>query len=545
MPEHINTAMTVFSFRYIWKAKPAATIVCALMLVGIAAGCSSPRQASAPNPMLPDDMMLRRTDIVATPIATLNSTRDDFGLAMPLDTTLAFFTSNRNGSAGVHSIFWSRLSAGGWRKPELAVEINNAMSNGLPAIAPNGESMYFAGCDYGFGDCDIYEVQSGVRGSVKPETIAWTIPNNMGLAINGSFWDSQPCITSDGSLLAFASDRPGGFGGRDIWICLRNQNGTWSHPLNAGPEVNTPYDEVTPWIAPDCRTLFFASNGHAGIGGFDLFSVELTPESGIGPASPAFNLGQPINSSADDIALSISSGGIKAFFSSNRAGGIGGYDIYQLSQPPVEIEPIGIVRGSVRDEKGNPVFARITVSSLSTGNVIGTFQTNPESGIYEIVVRQGGDYAVTAQASGRLFHSQQITIPSGIVERKEFRIDHILQPAQNGTQLLLFFSPGSTTLERESIVDLDHLVEFLKVNSEMKIEIGGHTDNIGDPEENKRISLERARAVKSYLVGNRIRGERIEVKGYGDTRPIADNNTEEGRKVNRRVEMQVLRTRAE
>lgn len=521
------------------------TLLCTFLLAGLIAGCTTSQETSAPRPTLPSEMQIWRKDLVLTPLASLNSSRDDFGLSMPLDTTLVFFTSNRNGSLGSHSIFWSRLSAGGWRKPELAVEINNGQSNGVPTIVPNGESMYFAGCDYGFGDCDIYEVESSIRGKVKPETVAWTIPHNMGLAINSSYWDSQPCIAADGSILAFASDRPGGFGGRDIWICLRNQNGTWSRPLNAGGEINTAYDEVTPWIAPDCRTLFFSSNGHVGVGGFDLFYVELDPESGMGPASSAFNLGQPINSTADDIGLTISSGGTKAFFSSNRSGGLGGYDIYELNEPPIDIEQTGIVRGSVRDEKGAPIFARISVSNLASGNIIGTFQTNPESGIYEIVLRPGGDYAVTAQASGRLFHSQQISIPVGMSTGKEFTINHVLRSANTGTRLLLFFAAGSTTLERESLVDLDNLVEFLKTNSDARIEIGGHTDNVGDPQENLRVSLERARAVRAYLVGNRIRGERIEVKGYGDTRPIADNSTEEGRQTNRRVEMQVLSTRAE
>lgn len=546
MSEHTNHAMTVYSFARTYRAFPAHAALCALLLGSIIAGCT-PRSGTTAvqGPTLPDEMLLRRTDIVATPMASLNSVRDDFGLTMPLDTTLVFFTSNRTGATGPHSIYWSRRSAGGWTKPETAVEVNNAQSNGMPAIVPDAESMYFAGCDYGFGDCDIYVVESGVRGSVKPETVPWTIPRNMGLAVNSSYWDSQPCIAADGSLLIFASDRPGGFGGRDIWICLRNQNGTWSRPLNAGHEINTVYDEVTPWIAPDSRTLFFASNGHPGVGGFDLFYVELDPESGIGPASAAVNLGQPINSTADDIALTVSSGGNEAFFSSNRSGGLGGYDIYQLSRPPVPVEPTAVVRGSVRDESGKPVFARVLVSSLSTGNIIGTFQTNPESGMYEIVLREGGDYAITAQAPNLLFHSNRITVPSGLSEKREFRTSHLLQPARNGTRLLLFFAPESTTLERESLVDLDFLVEFLKANADLRIEIGGHTDNVGDPDANRRLSLERARAVKAYLVGNRIGGERIDVKGYGDTRPIADNSTDEGRRANRRVEMNVLQTRAE
>lgn len=539
MPERINSGTIWFARPGLRNNLPVVALL-VMVLAGLIAGCSAPRETTAPSPKLPADMTLRRTDITLTPVTSLNSPQDDFGLAMPLDTTLAFFTTNRSGSPGLHSIYWARRASATWGRPEPAVAINNSESNGVPSLAPNGETMYFAGCDYGFGDCDLYEVESGVRGSVPPETVPWMVPRNMGLSVNGSYWDSQPCVAADGSIMAFASDRPGGFGGRDIWLCLRNQDGSWSRPINAGAQVNTVYDEVTPFITPDRRTLFFASNGHPGMGGFDLFLAELDPETDIDPLLPALNLGQPINSTADDIALTVSSGGTQTFIASNRSGGLGGYDIYRLSTPPVPIEAVGIVHGVARDEAGEPIFARIDVSDLSNGNIIGRFQTNPETGEYAIVLRRGDNYAVTARAPGRLFASQHIEIPAVLPENTEYRLIHTLQPVNGSTRLLLFFAPNSVILERESTIDLDFAVSFLRENPDVRIEVGGHTDNVGDPEENRRLSLERAQAVKAYLIGNRIKGERIAVQGYGDTRPIASNSTEEGRQMNRRVEMKVV-----
>ena len=503
-------------------------------------GCSGSGEAIQRPSNLPEDMIPVRADLSIINLRSLNSSRDDFGISMSLDTSLAFLTSARSEAHGTHSIFWSRTTAGAWSTPQLAVELNNEESNGMPSVAPGGQTMFFTGCDYGFGDCDLYRVSSGIRGSVPKETTAWTIPRNLGLTLNGSYWESQPSIAPDGSMMVFSSDRPEGFGGRDIWISFREQDGSWGYPLNAGQHINTVFDEVTPSISPDCRTLYFASNGHPGLGEFDLFFVVLDPELGFNPVPPARNLGKPINSPNDDIALSLSSDGSHTFLASNRSGGLGGYDIYQLSKTLVAIDPLSIVHGVVTDNEGNPIFAEIEVTDLRTGNIISNLQTEPETGNYAVVLRRGGNYAITAEAPNYLFSSQQVSTPVDLPANRYDSLFHRLQPMNGFVELLLFFKTGSRTLERESTVDLDRLAYFLKANPDIRIEIGGHTDNVGSPEANKQLSLERAEAVKSYLVGNRIPADRIEVEGYGDTKPIADNQTEAGRRVNRRVEMRVI-----
>ncbi|MCB0713299.1 MAG: OmpA family protein [Ignavibacteriae bacterium] len=505
----------------------------------MAGGCAGSSETVERPSTLPESMTPLRNDLTLNNLSFLNSSRDDFGSTMSLDTTLIFFTSANSRALGAHSIFWSRRTNAGWSTPELAVEINNSQSNGVPSILPGGQTMFFTGCDYGFGDCDLYRVESGVRGSVDQKTIPWTIPRNLGLRINSSYWDSQPCISADGSLMVFASDRPGGFGGRDIWITLRDQDGSWRPPINAGRYVNTVFDEMTPWIAPDNRTLYFASNGFPSIGGFDLYFVPIDPEVGYAPTALARNLGKPINSPSDDIALSISSDGSHTFLSSNRSGGKGGYDIYQLNLPPLTVDPVAIVRGQVKDQEGRPIFARVDVSDLRTGNIISRTQTVPETGEYAVVLRRDGNYGITAEGTGYLFNSRQIVVPAKLPENREYQLVHTLGGMDGWVRLLIFFASGGSALERESTVDLDRVVLFLQLNPDIQIEIGGHTDNTGTAENNLQLSQERADAVKAYLVGNRIPAKQITTKGYGQTKPIATNDTEKGREMNRRVELRV------
>jgi outer membrane protein OmpA-like peptidoglycan-associated protein/Tol biopolymer transport system component len=480
-------------------------------------------------------MVPEHKEITLVPMNELNSTGDDFGLTMPLDTTTLFFTSRRYSALGRHSIFTSHRSATGWSAPDLAVEVNNEQSNGMPSITPDGNTMYFSGCDYGLGDCDLYRVDVGPHGALPDTAIPWSVPTNLGIPVNGSFWESQPCISVDGSVLYFSSDRPGGLGGKDLWVCRRKSDGSWDKAVNAGEKINTPFDEVTPWLTPDGKTLLFGSNGHPGLGGFDIFAaVETT--GGI----TVTNLGTPINSSSDEIAFSLSADGTHAFIASNRSGGPGGYDLYRIIPVPIPIDPYMIVRGSVRNDAGRPLMATIEITDLTSDQRLGAFLTDPEKGSYSILLPRGFDYALTAQAPNYLFNSQEVIVTPDLERNGERQVNFSLQPIRGAIRLLLFFEPNGNNLRKESSSDLNRVVSFLSANPEITIEVAGHTDNAGDAEANLLLSQRRAQAVKSYLVGNRIRTERIKVAGYGSSQPIATNDTEEGRAMNRRVEVRVL-----
>jgi outer membrane protein OmpA-like peptidoglycan-associated protein len=505
----------------------------ALLLGGCAASTSTPVPSV---PTLSADKVPARSDVKLKAMTPLNSSGDDFGLTMPVDSTIVFFTAAHAPGGSDHDIYFARRTGATWTVPAQAVEINNGKSNGVPSITPGAEALYFAGCDYGLGDCDLYRVDVGPRGEVPPETIAWTIPNNLGLAVNGPGWESQPCISADGSTLYFSSDRPGGFGGKDIWLSKRLADGSWDRPINAGPHVNTAFDEVTPWIAPDGKTLLFSSNGRPGLGGFDVFEMHDIP----GGGTVVNNLGTPVNSSADEISFSLSSDGRHAFVASNRDGGAGGYDLYEVAPVPVPIDPFVIVRGRVRDETGHPVVATVSATDLAGNTPLGRFTSDPDSGTYTAILPRGYSYALTADAPGHLFYSKQLTIDRALETTETRYVDFQLAPMTGSVRLLLFFDPGESNLQKESVTDLNHVIRFLQENPTARIEISGHTDNTGDEGANFNLSTERARAVKSYLVGNRISADRIEAAGYGPKRPIADNTTEAGRAMNRRVEMRIV-----
>jgi outer membrane protein OmpA-like peptidoglycan-associated protein len=475
-------------------------------------------------------------ELHVTPLTALNSAADDFGLTMPLDTTTVLLTSARPEATGKHSIFYARRGSAGWNAPKLAVELNNSQSNGMPAITADGNVLYFTGCDYGLGDCDLYRVEAGPRGAVPEESIPWSIPANMGFPANSIYWESQCVMSADGGLLYFSSDRPGGLGGKDIWICRRNLDGTWEAPFNAGEKVNTSFDEITPWPTPDGQTLFFASNGHPGLGGFDLFAARITLSGTV-----VDNLGTPINSTADDFSFTLSADGEQSFFASNRRGGSGGYDLYRVEPVPVAIDPLMIVRGRVT-ANGRPTLGTIEVTDLISNERLGVFPTNQEDGSYAIILPRGFNYALTAQAPDHLFSSKQLIAPPDLESNTERSLDFELQPISGTIRLLVFFDPNDMNLRRESSADLDRLVRFLTANPSVSIEVAGHTDNAGDDAANKTLSEQRAQSVKSYLVGNRINADRITIVGYGASQPIATGDTEEARAMNRRVEVRVLQS---
>lgn len=503
-----------------------------VLAVGIA-GCGSPNGVI--RPALLDEDEVKRTGLAILPWNELNTPSDEFGAAIPLDTTVVYLTSNRTGAPGKHSLFVARQVRGVWMPPEPAPQVNNQQSNGVPSVMPSGQQLYFAGCDYGLGDCDLYSVDAGVRGNVPADLVPWMIPTNLGLPVNSPYWDSQPCISGDGSTLWFSSDRPGGNGGRDLWFCRRTHDGTWGQPINAGEQINTAFDEVSPWISPDHQTLMFASNGHPGLGGFDLFTATFADDT-----ADVRNIGAPVNSKADEISFTLSSNGRIATFASNRSNGTGGYDLYRVSPVPFPIDPITVVTGRITTAAGQPLFGSVEVVDLATSDVIGTTITNPETGEYAVVLPRGRRYALTGLSRNHLFYSQEVNVPYDLEATQHLQVDFQLQPLNGSTRLLVFFDFGQSLLKRESIADLDRVVRLLRENPGFTIQIGGHTDNVGDPASNAELSQQRAAAVKSYLVGNRVVADRITSAGYGETRPIATNGTEEGRAKNRRVEMQVV-----
>lgn len=422
-----------------------------------------------------------------------------------------------------------------WGTPQLLPEpINSVNNEGTATFSGDGQAMIYVKCsaDDGIGNCDLYI--SELEGDT------WTEPKNMGNIVNTDKWESQPSISADGTKIIFTSTREGGYGDNDLYMIRKNRFGDWGIPQNLGPVINTPYNEKSPHIAPDGKTLYFGSYGHPGYGGADLFKSTFDN----GTWSEPVNLGKPLNSEGNDNYFTISASGEYAYFASTREGGEGLYDLYMIEIPEeLRPQPTVVVSGIVTDSKENkPLSAWVLIEDLNSGELIATNKSNSNTGEYLVVLPAGRNYAVTANSKGYFFYSQnfKVTKESSYQELKK---DIVLKPIEKGTKVVLnnvFFETGKSDLSNESRVELNKAVELMETNPSMVIEVGGHTDNVGDDDFNMKLSHERAKSVRQYLVNAGIDSGRIQAKGYGETTPVADNDTEEGRAANRRTEFIIL-----
>jgi outer membrane protein OmpA-like peptidoglycan-associated protein/tetratricopeptide (TPR) repeat protein len=422
-----------------------------------------------------------------------------------------------------------------WSKARsLPGEINTNLNEGAQNISQDGQWLIFTGCNFpnGYGSCDLYISYLTTDG--------WSTPENLGSRINTEFWESAPSLSPDKRELYFASRRPDGYGGSDIYVSRRLPNGKWGEAENMGPEINTAGDESTPFIHADNQTLYFTSNGHIGYGGDDLFVSKKGPKN---TWSKAKNLGYPINTIENEGSLVIAADGQTAYYSSDRSDSYGGLDIYTF-QLRKDIRPLRTlwVKGKVYDrktEKGLP--SAVELIDLATHNIVSRVQTD-ETGNYLITLPVGKDYAFNVNRRGYLFYSENFSLKEQGSD-STYNIDIALQPIETNAIIVLkniFFDINQYSLKEESQVELDKVVQLMKDNPTLKIQINGHTDNIGKPADNLRLSENRAQEVVKYLTQKGIHAERLSFKGYGATQPVADNTTEENRAKNRRTELKVV-----
>ncbi len=424
---------------------------------------------------------------------------------------------------------------GVWRKSiSLPGNINTNQNEGAQNISQDGQWLIFTGCNFpqGHGSCDLYISYLTAEG--------WSVPENLGDSINSEFWESAPSLSPDKRDLYFASRQPDGYGGSDIYVSHRLLNGRWSSPENLGPTINTIGDEGTPFIHADNQTLYFTSSGHPGYGGDDLF---LTRKKADGAWGKPENLGYPINTIENEGSLVVASDGKTAYYASDRADSRGGLDLYTFELRN-DIRPAMTlwVKGKVFDRSsGKGLPSSVVLTDLSTRQVISKLQTD-ETGNYLITLPKGKDYAFNVNRKGYLFFSENFPL-----SREEgdtaFHIDIALQPIEANAAIVLrniFFNPNRYDIQPSSEVELDVVVQLMKDNPTMTIQINGHTDNSGNPADNKVLSEARAKAVTTYLVTKGIAATRLSSKGWGDTQPVAGNTTAEGRAQNRRTELRVI-----
>jgi outer membrane protein OmpA-like peptidoglycan-associated protein len=475
----------------------------------------------------------------------VNSIYNDYHPSLTVDENTLIFTRMRpadaetdNGGSQFEEDFYiSRRENLVWGAAvPLGAPLNTHGNEGAHSVSPDGRYFYFTGCERpeGYGSCDLY--------LSRREGDKWSRPVNMGELINSGTWDAQPTIGPDGRTLVFTSRRAGGKGLADLWITHKRDNGTWTLPENLGDSINTPYDEFGPYLHPDGRTLFFSSEGHPGMGGKDIFYSRLKPD---GTWSKPVNLGYPINTKNDELHMIVSPDGKKGYFSSDREGGTGlrdlyVFDLYEAARP----QAVTYMRGKIRDAKTmNPVAADVGVIDVETGEVRATTQSDKQNGEFLISLPSGSSYAVNAEAAGYLFFSGNYTIGKELTAKDEYKVDILLSPVEAGSKIVLnniFFEFGKANLLSQSKVELDKVFKFLEKNPTVRVEIGGHTDDVGDDASNQALSEKRAAAVVEHLVKLGVDAARLESKGYGEKMPLATNATETGRAINRRTEFKIL-----
>ncbi len=433
--------------------------------------------------------------------------------------------------------YFSIKTDSGWSKMQnMGSPLNTKCNEGAQCISPDGRYMFFTACNRpdGLGSCDLYWAEN-IGGH-------WTQPKNMGSPVNTSAWESQPSFSSDGKTLYFISNRKGGYGRSDIYKTVLQENGTWSNPINLGPEINTENDENSPFIHPDDQTLYFASNGHMGMGGYDIFFSRKDKKGKFGAPQ---NIGYPINTHKDERSLVINSAGNRAYFASNTLEGYGDFDIFvfELYEKARPI-PVTFMQGIVSSfDTKKPLEARFELIDLETGETIASANSDKISGEFLVCIPTDRNYALNVAKDGYLFYSDNFSLKGVFTADEPFRKNVELRQIKAGEVVVLnniFFDTNSKELKLESTVELDKLVKLLKANNTLRIEVSGHTDNVGSKASNLTLSRDRAQSVVDYLIRKGIGKERLIAKGYADSQPIASNDTEEGRAKNRRTEFKVL-----
>jgi len=463
----------------------------------------------------------------------VNTADDEYWPVATADENTLIFTRNINNN---EDFYKSEKVDGKWQTATyLSDQINTPNYNeGSECISPDGRYLFFTGCNRpdGLGRCDIYIAEK--KGD------DWGKPYDLNPPVNTPGWESQPSISADGRTLYFVSNRKGGYGGYDIWRSTVTDKG-WSEPENLGPNINTGYDEQSPFIADDDSTLYFSSNGWPGMGGIDLFVSHLGKD---GQWGKPINLGYPINTSGDENGLTVTAEGNYAFFSSNNLNGYGGYDIYTFEMP-VNIRPrrVTYVKGFVTDAiTKQPLQAAVEIVDLEKNKPVYQDYSSPTQGDFLATLVTGKNYGLNISKDGYLFYSANFSLV-GSETKSPFIINVALSPIEVGNKVVLnniFFDSNKFDLKPESKDELQKLVSFLNLNPTVHIEISGHTDDVGGDAFNQTLSQNRAKAVYNYLIANNINAVRLVYKGYGEKQPLVPNTSDENRAKNRRTEFKII-----
>jgi outer membrane protein OmpA-like peptidoglycan-associated protein len=494
---------------------------------------------------------------------TVNSAFPDYRPLVIPEENMIMFTSSRENTTGrkraedsyyYEDIYVTYYDEGHWTMPENSYDINSNNHDATAGISSDGSILYIY---KSAGGNSLYE-------SILSNNM-YVLPSKMDNVINDGLKQSSASLSFDKTTLYFTSLREDGYGGMDIYVSKKDAKDRWQRPVNIGATINTPFDEEGVYISTDNKTLYFSSKGHNSMGGFDIFKSDYQD----GRWSNPVNLGYPINTPDDDVFFTLSGNGQRGYYSSKKKDGHGGQDLYMITflgaskplafnsedimfayklpryapQPAPAIEQNTVLEGVILDEVTlTPLQATIEIIDNSKNELLASFESNSTSGAYLISLKPGKNYGITVSKPEYLFHSENFNIPEDAMARKITK-DILLKKLEVGSKIVLnniFFDFNKATLTDESLAELDRVFKLLEETPKLKIEMSGHTDNIGSASYNQKLSEERAKAVVDYLVRKGIPTDRLTYKGFGMTQPVAPNDTEEGRQQNRRTEFKVV-----
>lgn len=475
-------------------------------------------------------------------VAGVNRLAMQYFPVLTVDQQSMIFTGRRGSSPQYdEDIYTSQRDEGGnWQEPVLLSEnITTPRNEGTCTVSADGRTLIFTACEdrRGRGSCDLFITRrTGDR---------WSRPESLGPGVNGRSWESQPALSADGRTLYFVSDRPGGQGLRDIYVS-QWQDSTWAPAHNVGPEINSARDDVSPFIHANGQTLYFASNGRPGFGGFDLYVTEQAEANWSEPK----NLGYPINTAQDQASLFITADGRFGYYSNeqNSENHSVRSEIYRFELPEAirVTHRSSYVRGTVYDaQTKQPLAATVELVDRAQERHLSRVASDSLTGRYLMVLTEGADYALYVDKPNYLFKSMAFdyAVSTGETALEPITVDIYLEPIEKGRETVLnniFFETDKYVIKSASEPELQKVVTFLRENPAVRVAINGHTDNVGTTEHNDTLSTDRAQAVYDYLKEHGVEADRLAYRGYGSQRPITENDTATGRQKNRRIAFEIL-----
>ncbi|WP_310392923.1 OmpA family protein [Hymenobacter sp.] len=479
--------------------------------------------------------------------APMNSFKFQYFPALTADNRFLLFTGRPAASSG-EDLYISRQNKDGSLGEPVPISpaINSSYNEGAGSISGDGKTLVFASCDRpkAIGNCDLYISRRTGNN--------WSPPVNLGANVNSTEWDSQPSLSADGRTLYFTSTRRGGQGREDIYVTTLQPDGTWTGAKNLGTPVNTVGKDMAPFIHASGTTLYYVTDGLVGMGGLDVFRCEKTPAATWGEPR---NLGYPLNTFEDEASLFITSDNQKGFCSRSRATEEPAAGSRLVRERPVELFSFAVpppvkaretstyTQGRVFDANTKkPLKAEVKLYDLDTDVLTQFVISDPEYGDYTVVLNEGHHYAMYAAADKYLLKSLSFDYSDQHTFNPQ-ALDIYLEPVRAGRSVVLnnlFFDTNKYDLKPQSRTELNRLIEFLRQYRDVQIEVSGFTDNVGTPETNLQLSQRRAQSVVEYLSGHGISVNRLRSKGYGEGRPLAANDTEPHRRLNRRIELHIL-----